>query len=52
MNNVKEIDIKDRTYYFLDNMIYIKFLGPNKIKTKGYIKIFLFTRLATQQRIV
>ena len=32
MNSVKEIDIKNRTYYFLNNMIDIKNLDPKQIK--------------------
>ena len=32
MNSVKEIDIKNCTYYFLDDLINIKYLDPNKIK--------------------
>ena len=32
MNNLKAINIKHRTYYFLDNMIDRKNLDPNKIK--------------------
>ena len=32
MNTLKEIEIKNRKYYFFDDMINIKNLGPNKIK--------------------
>ena len=32
MNSVREIDIKNYTYYFLDGMIIIKNVVPNKIK--------------------
>ena len=32
MNSVKEINIKNCTYYFFDDMINIKNLDPNKIK--------------------
>ena len=32
MNSVKENDIKNRTYYFSDDMINLKNLDPNKIK--------------------
>ena len=47
-NKFKEIDLKNRTYYFFDDMIYTKNLDPNKIKIdKIYIKIFLFTTLDT-----
>ena len=31
MNSVKEINIKNRMYYFLDDLINIKNLDPNKI---------------------
>ena len=31
-NKFKEIDIKNRTYYFFDDMINIKNSNPNKIK--------------------
>ena len=31
-NKTKEIDIKNHTYYFFDDMINIKKLGPSKIK--------------------
>ena len=31
-NKFKEIDLKNRTYYFFDDMIYTKNLDPNKIK--------------------
>ena len=34
-NKFKEIDIKNRTYYFFDDMANIKNLDPNKIKTDG-----------------
>ena len=33
MNSVREIDIKNRMYYFLNDIINIKNLDPNKIKT-------------------
>ena len=32
MNNVKEIDIKNGTYYFFDDMFNIQNLDPNKSK--------------------
>ena len=32
MNSVREIDFKNRTYYFLNDMVNIKNLHPNKIK--------------------
>ena len=31
-NKLKGIDIKNHTYYFIDDMINIKNLDPNKIK--------------------
>ena len=36
-----EIDVKNRTYYFFDDMINIKNLDPNKIKAneKSYKNI-------------
>ena len=42
----KDIDIKNRTYYFLYDIINIKNFDPNKIKIdqKSY-KILLFTTL-------
>ena len=43
MNGVNEIAIKDRTYYFFDDMINTKNLNPNKIKIdeKQYKIIFI-----------
>ena len=32
MNTVKKIGAKNCTYYFFDDMIFIKSLDPNKIK--------------------
>ena len=31
-NKVKDIDIKNRTYYFFDDIIIIKIFNPNNIK--------------------
>ena len=31
-NQLKEIDIKNCTYYFFDNMVNIKNIDPNEIK--------------------
>ena len=44
MNNVKEIDVKNRTYHFLGDMINIKNLDPNKmrIKEKLYKNILIY----------
>ena len=54
MNNVKEIDIKNRNYFFLDNMINIKMFEPNKIAIgeKSYKNIFFFSILDIWQRIL
>ena len=32
MNSVKQIDIKNRTYYYFNNLINIKNLDLNKVK--------------------
>ena len=44
MNSVKEINIENRTYYFSDDMINIKNLDLNKIKTdeKPHKNIFIY----------
>ena len=44
--NVKDINIKNRTYYFFDDIMNIRDSDPNSIKTdeKSY-KMFLFTIL-------
>ena len=47
-NKVKEIDIKNQTYYFFDDIINIKYFDPINIKIdekSSYTKIFLFTTL-------
>ena len=41
-NEVKDIDIKNRTYYFFNDMINIKNFDPNNW-IKSHTKIFLFT---------
>ena len=43
-NKFKEIDTKNNTYYFFENMINIKNFDPNKIKTdeKPYKKILIY----------
>ena len=43
-NEVKEIHIKNRTCYFLDDIINMKNLDPNKIKIdkKSYKDIFIY----------
>ena len=48
-NKLKEIDIKGRAYYFFNDMVNIKNLGPNKIKidersNKYILIITLFMR--------
>ena len=45
-NEVKDIDIKNRTYYFLDDIVNIKNFDLNNIKiNESHEKIFLFTIL-------
>ena len=38
-NNVKDINIKNLTYYFFNDIIYIENFDPNNIK-KGKINVF------------
>ena len=44
MGNIKEINIKNRTYYFFDDMINIKDFDPNLLKTdkKSYKNIDIY----------
>ena len=43
MNSAKEIEIKNGTYYFFDDMINIKNLYPKKIKARWkYIKEYSY----------
>ena len=44
MGNIKEINIKNRTYYFFDDIINIKNFDPNllKIDTKSYKNIDIY----------
>ena len=44
MGNIKEINIKNRTYYFFDDMINIKDFDPNllKIDKKSYKNIDVY----------
>ena len=44
MGNIKEINIKNRTYYFFDDMINIKDFDPNllKIDKKSYKNINIY----------
>ena len=45
-NIVKDIDIKNRTYYFFNDVINIKFFNPNNIQiVEKSHKVFLFTSL-------
>ena len=45
-NNIKDISIKNYTYYFFDDIINVKKFDPNNIKQmKSHTKIFLFTTL-------
>ena len=48
-HKVKDIDTKNRIYYFFNNIINIKNFDPSNIKienhTKSHTKIFLFTTL-------
>ena len=47
MGIIKEIDIKNRTYYFYNDMIDIKKFDSNllKIDKKNHIKTLVFTTL-------
>ena len=44
MNSLKEIDIKNRTFYFFDDMINIKNFDPNefKIDERPYKNILIY----------
>ena len=48
-NTFKEIDIRNSTYYFFDNMINIKNFDPNKIKIdkKSYKNIIYYIGFMT-----
>ena len=43
-NKVKDIDIKNRTYYFFNDIIYIRNVDPDKIKKdeKSYKSILIY----------
>ena len=43
-NKVKDIDIKNRAYYFFNDIIRIKFFDPNNIKIdeKSYKIVFIY----------
>ena len=46
MGEVKEINIKDQTYYFYSGMINIKSFDPVMLKiNRNHIKALLFTTL-------
>ena len=45
-NKVKDVDIKNHTYYFFNDIININNFASNNIKIdKSHTKIFLFTIL-------
>ena len=51
MGNIKEINIKNRTYYFFDDIINIKILTQTYYKyTKSRIKALIFITLDMLQR--
>ena len=48
MGNIKEMNIKNRTYYFFDDMINIEDSDPNLLKIdKSRTKILIFITLVT-----
>ena len=50
MGNIKQINIKNRTYYFFHDMINIKDIDPNLLKTgKNCTKILVFIILNSSQ---
>ena len=50
INNIKQINNKNRTYYFLTDMINIKDFDSSLLKTnKNQTKILVFTTLGTLQ---
>ena len=42
MENIKEIDIKNQTYYFFDNIINIKDSDPNLLKIDKTIRKYWY----------
>ena len=46
-NKVKDIDIKNRTYYFCNDIVNIKIFNPNSIKIdeKSYKNFFFFYQI-------
>ena len=52
MKGIREMDIKNRTYYFFDDMINIRSLDPNKIKIdENSYKTFSFITLVVWHQI-
>ena len=50
MGEVKHINIKNRTYYFYNDMINLKHFEPNVLKIdKTHCKGLIFTKLDTLQ---
>ena len=50
MGNIKQMNIRNRTYYFFDHMINIKDFDCSLLKkTKSHTKILVFTTLETLQ---
>ena len=49
---IKDIDMKNRTYYFFNYIINIKNLDPNNIKTdeKSYKNILIYYWICDNQR--
>ena len=51
MENIKEINIKDRTYYFFDDTINIEDFNPDLLKIDGsYTKTLVFIILDILQK--
>ena len=52
-NKIKKIDIKNRAYYFFDDLINIKNFNLNKIKIdENHTKILSFITLVIRHQIV
>ena len=49
MGNIKQINIKNRTYYFFSDMMNIKDVDSSLLKTKSRTKILVFNTLDTSQ---
>ena len=50
MGNIKEIDIKNRTYYFFNDIINIKDFDPSLLKIdKSHTKTLIFITLGISQ---